>query len=116
MVDALNEKALSPVDHLTAQANLQRQLASIHLGVHIGIKQRGPRELTEAIEACITEWRVLLVAGRTAALFYVALGQRMVIPSARTSVETTFTLIYRELRTEPDEGREGFAFLVIQVS
>ena len=65
LVDALDEDALAPVDHLVAEAQLQVGIADVEASVDVRIEQHQVRELLLVLEALVAQ-RVLgpdLVAG-----------------------------------------------------
>ena len=55
LVDALDEDALAPVDHLAAEAQLQVGLADVERAVHVGVEQVDVVELLLFLEALVAQ-------------------------------------------------------------
>ncbi|MCY1440370.1 hypothetical protein D9M71_566420 [compost metagenome] len=80
-VDAvLEEQALAPVDHLVAQARVERVVGEVEIAEHIGVEQGHALELGQFVEVAVIQLAVRLVAVGRMAEIHFAVAQGVVVP------------------------------------
>ncbi|MCY1353527.1 hypothetical protein D9M69_398700 [compost metagenome] len=93
LVDAGDEKALPPVDHLVAQPEAKRMvLDQLGGAVDVGIEQGKPGKLRQALEIRIVELRPGYIAVGITAMGYAAAFQCVVVPALAPDEETEVVL------------------------
>ncbi|MCY1491502.1 hypothetical protein D9M68_252900 [compost metagenome] len=115
LVDALDEQAFAPVQHLAAETHLQRVLVEVVGVVDVGVEQVDALVLLQVLEAVVGQ-RLALVAVGLVAEVHVLVFQRLVVPALDAQQTAHLVLAHRQLGEELGDGGEAVATVVVEVA